>query len=77
MEGGKHYSFVHARKYHDSVLYCAKLAGKNLTQQYVNKMKAFIKTFKKKATAKSEGKYEEKDADEIPFTLFEAICAGR
>ena len=31
-EGGKHYSFVHARKYHGTVLYCAKLAGKNLTQ---------------------------------------------
>ena len=75
MEGGKHYLFVHARKYHDSVLYCAKLAGKNLTLQYINEMKAFIKTFKKeKAAAKSEGKCEEKDADEIPFTLFEAIC---
>jgi len=75
MEGGRHYSFVHARKYHDSVLYCAKLAGKNLTQQYVNDMKAFIKTFKKeKANAKSEGKCDENDADEIPFTLFEAIC---
>ena len=38
-------------------------------------MKAFIKNIKKeKATAKSEGKYNEKDADEIPFSLFEAIC---
>ena len=75
MEGGKHYSFVHARKYHDSVLYCAKLAGKHLTLQYINDMKAFIKTFKKeKAAAKSEGKCDEKDADEIPFSLFEAIC---
>ena len=38
-------------------------------------MKAFIKTFKKeKAAAKSEGKCDEKDADEIPFTLFEGIC---
>ena len=74
-QGGKHYSFEHARKYHDSILYCAKLAGKFLTQQYIIEMKAFIKTFKKeKAAAKSEGKCEEKDADEIPFTLFEALC---
>jgi len=75
MADGRHYSFEHARKYHDSVLGCAKLAKKNLSISYLNEMKAFIKNFKKeKATAKSEGKCDEKDADEIPFTLFEAIC---
>ena len=73
--GGKHYGFEHVRKYHDSILYCAKLAKVDLPRGYASEMKAFLKTLKKeKATAKREGQIDEQDADEIPWTLFEAIC---
>ena len=65
-QGGRHYSFEHACKYHDAVLCCAKLAKKNLSTSYINEMRAFIKTFKKeKATARSQDKCDEKDAE--PF----------
>ena len=72
---GKHYGFDHVRKYHDSILYCAKLAKQDLPRAYLTSMKTYIQTLKKeKALAKGQGDIDEHDADKIPFALFETIC---
>ena len=72
---GKQYSYDHVRKYHDAILYGAKLAKEDLPPGYASQMKTFLKTLKKeKANARSNGNVEEKEADAIPWTLFEAMC---
>ncbi len=63
------------RKYHDAILYGAKLAGQNLPPGYGHHMKGFLQTMKKqKAGAKTAGHLQEQDADEIPWVLFFSIC---
>ena len=63
------------RKFHDAILYGAKLANEELPHGYLSQMKAFLQTVKKeKDGAKSDGHLEEQDADEIPWALFQAIC---
>ena len=72
---GKHYGFDHVRKYHDAILYCAKMAEKQLPSDYHFQMMAYIDTMKKeKKLAKGAGKMEEQEADPIPFILYEDIC---
>ena len=79
---GKHYGFDHVRKYHDAVLYCAKMAEVQLPSDYLFQMNAYKDTMKKEFTiVKGEGKMEEHEADPIPFSLYEdmnmwAIEAG-
>ena len=63
------------QKYHDEILYGAKLDKQEFPAGYHNKMKAFLRTVKKeKAGAKSDGNLEEQDAGEIPWALFHALC---
>ena len=69
------YSFVHIRKYHDSILYGSKKAETELPRRYHNEMKSYLKSVKKeKQTAKSKGELDEEDADPINFALYEHIC---
>ena len=71
----KHYGFGHIRKYSDAVLYCAKLAKKELPPGYYFQMQTYLDTLKKEKTkAKSAGKMEEHEADAIPYSLYGDIC---
>ena len=44
---GKTYSYDHFRKFHDSILYCSKLANKPLPAAYMPQMKKYLDTMKK------------------------------
>ena len=57
---GQHCQLDHLRKYHDAILYCAKLAKVNLPPVYKAEMKTFLDNLKKEKTqAKSEGRTDE------------------
>ena len=72
---GKHYGFEHVRKYHDALLYCAKLAKHDLPRRYMSQMKNYIHAMKKeKANEKGQDEVDEKDADKIPFALYKSLC---
>ena len=69
------YSFVHIRKYHDSILHGSKKAETELPRRYHSEMKSYLKSVKKeKQKAKSKGELDEEDADPINFALYEHIC---
>jgi len=68
---GKNSSHGHLCKYNDAILYGAKKAGKRLPQAYYEGMEQYIKAYKKEAaSAKKEGKLDEREADPISLTLF-------
>ena len=72
---GKHYVFDHVCKYHDSILYCAKLAKQDLPRGYLTSTKNYTQMLKKdQALVKGHGEIDEHDVDKIPFAIFETIC---
>ena len=72
---GKVYSYDHIRKFHDAVLYCAKLANMPLPAGYMQSMKNYLDTMKKEKTnAKTKGQMDEQEADIIPMKLARKMC---
>lgn len=73
-DNGKTSSHVQLRKYNDAILYGAKQAQKRLPQSYYEEIEKYLDAFKKEtATAKKDGKLDEKDADPISWTLLVEI----
>lgn len=73
--GTMHYKFDHLRKYHDAILKCADIAGKQLPSNYRSEMKAYLLLLKKEKTeANAKGQTENKEADPINFSLYEYLC---
>ena len=71
---GKEYSFDHIRKYHDAILFCEGLAELVIPATYKSSMKAYLDNMKKEKTkAKSGGKTDEQEADQIPYALYKEI----
>ena len=66
--------FSHLRKFHDSILFGAEQAQSILPQIYYKKIEKFLESYKKETViAKQEGNVAEKDADQIPFALYQLI----
>ena len=71
----KQYSFVHMRKYHNSIQYGASRSGKALPVSYVTGMTKFLESFKKESNeAKKHGRLEEREADPITYSFYKLIC---
>lgn len=72
---GKTASHSHLRKYHDAILWGAKIANQPLPPSYYMDIEKFLDSFKKEtAKAKKEGNTDEHEADPISWTLYQLIC---
>ena len=72
---GKTSSYDHIRKYFDAVQWGAKESGALLPVSFFQAKEKFLAAFKKQvAGEKKKGNLDEKEADPIPFDLFELIC---
>ena len=71
---GKIKSVGDMRKYKDAILWGAKIAGERLPTNFYEEMEKYLISFKKIfIKAKKDGDVDEKEADPIPLTLYQAI----
>lgn len=72
---GKTCSYPQIRKYFDAVMFGAREAKERLPVCFYDCQKHFLASFRKQtAKAKANGDVDEKEADPIPWALFELIC---
>ena len=62
------------RKYHNAIQFGSACAGKNLSSEYIGRMRQFLENYKKEyARAKQDGNVDENAADAIPFSLYRLL----
>jgi hypothetical protein len=74
-ENGKIAGFSHIRKFHDAIIYGSSSANQPLPPLYYIEIDKFLAAFKKEtAQARKLGNTDEKEADPIPWSLYQLIC---
>jgi len=73
-ENGKVKSLQDVRKYKDTIIWGAKIAGQRLPTSFYEEIDAHIASYKKLyIKAKKEGDVDEREADPIPITLYQSM----
>lgn len=71
---GKLKSYEDIRKYRDSVLWGAKVAGERMPMQLYESLETYLSAYKKKfASAKKQGRVEEYSTDPIPIAVYRLL----
>ena len=72
---GKLYGFSDMRKYHDAILWGAKMTKQKLPMSYYQEIAEFLDSFKNEYTKeKQAGNTDENDSDPISFQLYRLLC---
>ena len=71
---GNYTSVIHMRKYRDALVWGAKIAGEQLSDELYTEYDRFIAAYKKEfIKATKEGKTEQNSCDPIPFLVYKLI----